>query len=479
MNSQKDNLHLIIGAGPAGLTAAYELTLQGVPVIVVEQDRQVGGLARTIEYRGFRFDIGGHRFFTKSAPVRELWQKLLGKDFLTRPRLSRIYYGGKFFDYPLQPLNALKGLGVINSFTVLCSYLWRKLMPVKPEDSFTAWVTNRFGDKLYRMFFESYTEKVWGIPCRTISAQWAAQRIQGLSLRTALSAMFFPVRHKTGGKAIKTLIEEFSYPRLGPGMMWEALCDAMEKQGGKLIAGSRIEAVGHDGNSITAVTVSEAGEQRQLAVEQLISSMPLRDLIRALKPEPPDKVLAAADLLRYRDFLTVALIIDAPDLFPDNWIYVHDPKVKVGRIQNFKNWSPAMVPDQRLTCLGMEYFCTVNDDLWSMTDGELVRLAARELAAIGIAQAEVVNDGVVVRMPKAYPVYDEDYLQAVDTIREHLKQYANLQVIGRNGMHRYNNMDHSMLTGMLAVRNIFGEKQDLWAINDDEEYQELHSGQTR
>jgi protoporphyrinogen oxidase len=474
-DSQEKNLHLVIGAGPAGLTAGYELTNVGVPVVVFEQDRQVGGLARTVEYRGFRFDIGGHRFFTKSAQVRELWQKLLGDDFLIRPRLSRIYYGGRFFDYPLKPVNALKGLGIINSVAVLCSYLWRKIVPVKPEDSFTAWVTNRFGDKLYRMFFESYTEKVWGIPCRTISAQWAAQRIQGLSLRTAMAAMFFPVRHTTGGAAIKTLIDEFHYPRLGPGMMWEALRDSVEKQGGRVVTEARVETVCHNGALITGVTVSERGEQCHCPVSQLISSMPLQNLIRSLKPEPPDQVLAAAGQLRYRDFLTVALIIDVPDLFPDNWIYVHDPKVKVGRIQNFKNWSPAMVPDPKLTCLGLEYFCTVHDDLWSMSDDDLVRLATHELEAIGISQEKMVTDGVVVRMPKAYPVYDEEYLQAVEIIGDYLKQYANLQVIGRNGMHRYNNMDHSMLTAMMAVRNIFGEKHDLWAINADEEYHEVQS----
>jgi len=473
VNVQKDNLHLIIGGGPAGLTAAYELTQLGAQVTVFEQDRQVGGLARTVEYRGFRFDIGGHRFFTKNVQVRELWQKLLGNDLLTRPRLSRIYYGGRFFDYPLRPLNALKGLGITASLALLCSYLWRKVAPIKPEDSFAAWVTNRFGDKLYRMFFESYTEKVWGIPCRTISAEWAAQRIQGLSLRTAMVAMFFPVRHATGGGTIKTLIDEFSYPRLGPGMMWDALRDTVENQGGRVVTGTLIETVWYDGTAITGVTVVEDGLQRLCPLSHLISTMPLRTLVRSLHPVAPENVLAAADRLRYRDFLTVALIVNVPDLFPDNWIYVHDPKVSVGRIQNFKNWSSDMVPDPKLTCLGMEYFCNENDRLWSMTDSELVQLAARELTAIGIAREGLVNDGVVVRMPKAYPVYDEEYPQAVATIREYLDRFVNLQVIGRNGMHRYNNMDHSMLTGMMAVRNLSGEKHDLWAINADEEYHEI------
>ena len=479
VDTLKENLHMVIGAGPAGLTAAYELTRHGVPVLVAEKDRQVGGLARTVEYRGFRFDIGGHRFFTKSPAVSELWQKLLGDDLLLRPRLSRIYYGGTFFDYPLRPLNALKGLGIITSLAVLCSYLWRKLVPIRPETSFADWVTNRFGEKLFKMFFESYTEKVWGIPCRTISAQWAAQRIQGLSLRTALAAMFFPVRHSTGSTAIKTLIEEFSYPRFGPGMMWEALRDTVKEQGGIVVTEARVEAISHDGTLITAVTVAEKGEQCHWPVAHLISSMPLRELVQAMVPPSPDAVLAAANQLKYRDFITVALIINAPDLFPDNWIYVHDSRVRVGRIQNFKNWSPAMVPDPALTCLGLEYFCTVDDDLWSMADSDLISLAGRELVAIGIALEETVTDGVVVRMPKAYPVYDEEYPQAVATIKDHLNQFVNLQVVGRNGMHRYNNMDHSMLTAMLAVRNIFGENHDLWAINDDEEYLELHNEQTK
>jgi protoporphyrinogen oxidase len=475
VTSQKDNLHLIIGAGPAGLTAAYELTRQGLPVLVVEQDRQVGGLARTVEYRGFRFDIGGHRFFTKNTQVRDLWQKLLGDNLLIRPRLSRIFYGGIYFDYPLRPVNALKGLGVVASCAVLCSYLWRKVVPVKPEDSFAAWVTNRFGDKLYRMFFESYTEKVWGIPCHTISAQWAAQRIQGLSLRTALISMFFPVRHTTGGGAIKTLIDEFSYPRLGPGMMWDALRDTVVKQGGHVVTNARVETVCHEGNTITGVTLTENGSQRHCPVSHLISTMPLRTLIRAFQPAAPEAVLAAAGRVHYRDFITVALIVNVCDLFPDNWIYVHDPKVSVGRIQNFKNWSPDMVPDQKMTCLGMEYFCNENDRLWSMTDSELVCLAAQELATIGIAREELVTDGVVVRMPKAYPVYDEEYPQAVATIREYLDPFVNLQVIGRNGMHRYNNMDHSMLTGMMAARNLSGESHDLWAINADDVYHETDS----
>ncbi|MEI6702239.1 MAG: NAD(P)/FAD-dependent oxidoreductase [Deltaproteobacteria bacterium] len=466
---------VVIGAGPAGLTAAYELTRLGVPVVVVEQDSQVGGLARTVEYRGFRFDIGGHRFFTKIDHLKSLWQTMLGADLLVRPRLSRIFYRGRFFDYPLKPMNALRNLGVGESMLILGSYILSKISPVFPETSFADWVSNRFGTRLYRKFFESYTEKVWGIPCHTISAQWAAQRIQELSLRTTLTNMFFSNRFKKDTQSIKTLIEEFLYPRLGPGMMWEAFQYAVIEHGGRIELESKVSGLLHDGERVTSVVTAKDGQSFLWQPAQVISSMPLLNLIHALSPPPPETVIAAADSLRYRDFLTVALIIDVDKLFPDNWIYVHDASVRVGRIQNYKNWSPDMVPDQTKTCLGMEYFCTAGDDLWSMADQDLVLLATNELAAIGLAKKNLIKDGVVVRMPKAYPVYDEEYPQAVATIREYLDRFINLQVVGRNGMHRYNNMDHSMLTGMLAVRNLSGEKHDLWGINVDEEYHEIQS----
>jgi len=463
---------VVIGAGPAGLTAAYELTRLGVPVVVVEQDSQVGGLARTVEYRGFRFDIGGHRFFTKIDHLKSLWQTMLGADLLVRPRLSRIFYRGRFFDYPLKPMNALRNLGVGESMLILGSYILSKISPVFPETSFADWVSNRFGTRLYRKFFESYTEKVWGIPCHTISAQWAAQRIQELSLRTTLTNMFFSNRFKKDTQSIKTLIEEFLYPRLGPGMMWDAFQYAVIEHGGRIELESKVSGLLHDGERITSVVTAKDGQSFLWQPAQVISSMPLLNLIHALSPPPPETVIAAADSLRYRDFLTVALIIDVDKLFPDNWIYVHDASVRVGRIQNYKNWSPDMVPDQAKTCLGMEYFCTAGDDLWTMADQDLVLLATQELAAIGLAQADLVSDGVVVRMPRAYPVYDEACPDAVAIIQSYLGRFSNLRVIGRNGMHKYNNMDHSMLTGLLAARTVFGEEHDLWAVNTDDEYHE-------
>jgi protoporphyrinogen oxidase len=472
--TSSDRPVVIIGAGPAGLTAAYELTQHGASVVILEQDDQVGGLARTVHYKGFRFDIGGHRFFTKVAPVERLWRMILGKDFLRRPRLSRIYYRGRFFDYPLKPLNALRNLGLWTSVTVMASCLWIKLRPIKPEVSFADWVSNRFGRRLFHIFFETYTEKVWGMPCHSIGAQWAAQRIKGLSLKTAVISMLCPAWIKKDGE-IKSLIEDFEYPRLGPGMMWDAFRDRIEEAGAQLKLNSRIVKLIHDGERITDVEFERDGARFTQPASHVISTMPVRHLVKSLSPEVPKPVVAAAERLKYRDFLTVALIIDQPDVFPDNWIYVHDERVQVGRVQNFKNWSPDMVPDPRLTCLGMEYFCFAGDGLWNSSDADLIALATRELEAIGLVAPGLVRDGAVVRAPKAYPVYDEGFEGALEEIKAHLARFDNLQMVGRNGMHKYNNQDHSMLTAILAVRNLFGERNDLWAVNADEEYHEEHA----
>jgi protoporphyrinogen oxidase len=467
-----DKQTVVAGAGPAGLTAAWTLARRGVLPLVLEQDTVVGGLARTVEYKGFRFDIGGHRFFTKVGVVNKLWRSMLGKEMLRRPRLSRIYYGGKFFDYPLRPMNALTGLGVVNSFRVLLSYLWIRVRPISPEVSFEDWVSNRFGRRLYSIFFKTYTEKVWGIPCNKIGAQWAAQRIKGLSLFTAVVNMLLRgVRRPGGDKQIKTLIEEFEYPRLGPGMMWDAFSADVTRMGGQVVLDAPVQRIEHDGGSITAIEYGN-GDRRRVSVERFISTMPLRELVQKLSPPAPAPVLAAANRLAYRDFLTVALIIDAPTLFPDNWIYVHDSRVKLGRIQNFKNWSPDMVPDPRLTCLGLEYFCFEGDGLWTTSDADLVALGAREIADIGLLGGAKVIDGTVVRMPKAYPVYDDGFMDALAVVRDYLAGFTNLQVAGRNGMHKYNNQDHSMVTAMLAAQNLLGDHHDVWAVNADDEYHE-------
>ena len=462
--------HVVIGGGPAGLTAAYVLARRGRSPIVLEKDDIVGGIARTVEYKGFRFDIGGHRFFTKVGSVQRLWRKMLGPDMLRRPRLSRIYYNGKFFDYPLKAMNALRGIGIVDAVRVLFSYLWIRVSPIRPEVSLEDWVSNRFGRRLYRIFFKTYTEKVWGIPCDKIGAQWAAQRIKGLSLVTAV---LNAIRgNRGGGDQIKTLIDEFEYPRLGPGMMWEAFAADVDRNGGRVELNSDVVCLRHDGSRVISVDYRKNGVVTQIPAESVLSTMPLRELIAKLDPPPPAAIVAAANRLNYRDFITVALVVDAPDLFPDNWIYVHDPGVKLGRIQNFKNWSPEMVPDPQKTCLGLEYFCFEGDGLWTMPDEELVRLGTREVAQIGLLGAGKVIDGTVVRMPKAYPVYDEGYEAAVDEVRKYLAQFSNLQVAGRNGMHKYNNQDHSMVTAILAVDNLAGQHHDTWSVNQDDEYHE-------
>ncbi|HTK28164.1 MAG TPA: NAD(P)/FAD-dependent oxidoreductase [Vicinamibacterales bacterium] len=461
----------VIGAGPAGLTAAYELARHGVPVVVFERDAQVGGLARTVSYKGFRFDIGGHRFFTKVPPVQELWRAMLGPDLLVRPRQSRIFYRGRFFDYPLKPLNVLSNLSPWTIASVLASYLRVKLRPIRTEVSFEDWVSNRFGRTLYQMFFKTYTEKVWGIPCSRISAEWAAQRIHGLSLRSAVLNMFWPGRNRGPG-TIKTLIDTFEYPRLGPGMMWERFTERVTALGGRVEMNAEIVGLETDGASVRSIVWRRAGVDHRQPVSHVISTMPIAALVRSLDPPAPPAAAAAASALKYRDFLTVALVIDRADVFTDNWIYVHDESVRVGRIQNYKNWSPDMVPDPRYTCLGLEYFVTEGDDLWTMDDERLRALASREIATIGLAALDDIVDGTVVRMHKAYPVYESGYLDALAAVKSHLAGLSNLQLVGRNGMHRYNNQDHSMLTALLAVRNLFGADYDLWKVNSDDEYHE-------
>ena len=468
MSSTPARRFVVIGAGPAGLTAAYELAQAGEPPIVLEKGAMVGGLARTESYRGFHFDMGGHRFFTKVPEVDAFWRTVLGEEFQRRPRLSRIYYEGRFFDYPLRPANALAGLGPWQSVLVGLSYLRWQVAPHREEETFEQWVTNRFGRRLFRIFFKSYTEKVWGVSCSELKAEWAAQRIKDLSLWTAVRGMFIRPQH-----TIKTLIEEFDYPRLGPGMMWNAVRAEVTRLGGRVETDAEVVAITRDGNRVTSVVTGADGAHQAHTGTDFISSMPITELVARMDPPAPLEVRAAARELSHRAFVTVCLIVDQPDLFPDNWIYIHDPGVQVGRIQNFKNWSPAMVPDAAKTSLGLEYFCNEGDALWSMADAELVELARREIAHVGLARAADVSDGCVVRVADAYPVYDSAYREHLDTVRAWVDGLQNLQTIGRNGLHRYNNQDHAMVTGMLAVRNALrGERNDLWSVNTDQEYHE-------
>ena len=460
---------LVCGAGPAGLTAAYLLARSGHPVCTLEGDSQVGGLARTVRYKEFRFDIGGHRFFTKIPEVSALWDEMLGEEFLDVPRLSRIHYGGTYFQYPLSAADALRGLGAWQTAWIVLSYLRARLRSRAVEENFEQWVSNRFGRRLYEIFFKTYTEKVWGVPCTEIRAEWAAQRIQGLSLASAILAATSLQKRSSD---IRTLIHEFKYPRLGPGQMWERCGELLQAAGGDLRLEHQVTALEVAGGRLRAVRAQTPQGEEQFEADHFISTIPLQSLVRGLGAAVPDAVRAAAEGLAYRDFVLVALILDQPGLFPDNWIYVHTPGVRVGRVQNFGNWSPALVPDATKSCLGMEYFCFQNDDLWTRTDAELISLASEELKSLGLANGARVIDGSVVRMPKAYPIYDATYRGHLDTIRRYLDTIPNLHTIGRNGMHKYNNQDHSMYTAMLAVANLEGAHHDLWAVNTDFEYHE-------
>ncbi len=460
---------IIIGAGPAGLTAALELARHRVPAVVLEADKQVGGISRTVNYKGYLFDIGGHRFFTKWDEVNQIWRETLGNKLLLRPRLSRIYYRKRFFLYPLVAKNALFGLGPVESVRILLSYLHSALFPTPKEDNLEEWVSNRFGKRLYQIFFKTYTEKVWGVPCTSIQAEWAAQRIRGLSLMTAVRNALFPAKTPKA----KTLIDRFHYPERGPGQMWETLAEQLNQQGYPVLMERPVVRICHERGMVTRVTTRGAYGEESFEGANFISSMPIRDLINALDPRPPEEVFRAANGLRYRDFLIVSLIVNRKEVSPDNWIYVHEPGVKVGRIQNFKNWSPAMVPDTNKTCLGMEYFVFENDELWSSPDPELIQMARREIAHLGLVRPEEIEDGTVVRMQKAYPMYDPGWTEKVETVRAYAEaNLRNLQFVGRNGMHKYNNQDHSMMTALCAARNICGADHDLWAINSEPDYHE-------
>jgi protoporphyrinogen oxidase len=471
----------IVGAGPAGLTAAYMLTKAGLSVSLIEKDETyVGGISRTVQYKDYRFDIGGHRFFSKSREVTELWNEILPDDFIERPRMSRIFYDGKFYSYPLKAFEALTNLGVWRSTMCVLSYLRWKVAPHKDTKTFEQWVTNAFGARLFSIFFKTYTEKVWGMRCDEISADWAAQRIKGLSLSTAIfdalkRSFSFGRKPKNDGMAVKSLLESFRYPRLGPGMMWDAARDHVLANGGSLHMGQSLEQMRfHEPTGLWTVTSRDAqGGTLTLKARHVISSAPMRELASRLHPTP--QALGAALDLRYRDFITVALVVRAEDLFPDNWIYIHDPKVKVGRIQNFRSWSPEMVPDPAMACVGLEYFCFAGDGQWTSSDADLVELAKQELAYLGLAQPTDVVDGCVVRQEKAYPVYDDVYRERVEAIRTELDAlYPTLHLVGRNGMHKYNNQDHAMMTAMLTARNIIaGAKiHDVWTVNEDAEYHE-------
>jgi protoporphyrinogen oxidase len=496
---------VIVGAGPAGLTLAWELrTRTDLHPVVLEKSEFMGGISRTVNYKGNRIDIGGHRFFSKSDRVMQWWLRILpveaagGPDpaltdrvMLVRNRLSRIYYLRRFFSYPLSlSLETIWNLGLWRTARAGVSYLWSMLFPIRPEKSLADFFVNRFGRNLYETFFRDYTEKVWGVPCDRISAEWGAQRIKSLSILRALLHMLKKLRpsRDLSQKSTETsLIERFLYPKLGPGQLWEEVARQVREQGGEIHTGWNVDAVEHDGaGRVLAVraTHTGTGERRRLEGEWFFSTMPVRELVAALDPPAPAGIREISDGLIYRDFFTVGVLCrdlklkdrtpEGPRPVKDNWIYIQEPGVQVGRLQIFNNWSPYMVADPNATWIGMEYFCNEGDALWSQSDAELIELAKSELAAISIADPADVLDATVIRMPKTYPAYFGAYDRFPELI-EWSRQFHNLYLIGRNGMHRYNNQDHSMLAAMMAVDQIAAGRRDLdalWSLNTEQEYHE-------
>lgn len=463
---------VIIGAGPAGLATAYELIRNDkqkrFEILILESDFQVGGLSKTIEYKGYRFDLGGHRFYTKFPEINTFYKTFLSKQMLIRKRLSRIYYRGKFYNYPLSAMNALKNLGLQESLNIFSSWAIRQFKKYPDEKTFNAWVANRFGDKLFQIFFKSYTEKVWGIPTSKLSADWAAQRIQDFNLIKALSEAIFKI-----SSGSKTTVTQFYYPKLGPGMLYERLKTKIVKEGVKIYFNQQVSSFHLEKNKISAVIVKTKNNKlRQISADLVVSTMPFNQLLSYLNP--PVQIKRQIQHLKFRNFITVNLIINS-NPFPDQWIYIHEPNVKVGRIQNFKNWSPYMVkPNENKTPIGMEYFCNIDDPLWSMSDQQLLDMAQEEIVKIGLVQHSDIIDGFVCRVQNAYPVYQFNYQKPLKSAKRYISKFENLYLCGRGGLFRYNNQDHSILTGFYVARNIISgnKNNDVWSINEDDNYLE-------
>jgi protoporphyrinogen oxidase len=467
---------VVIGAGPAGLTATYQLQKYGINATVLESSDQVGGISRTVRRDGWRFDIGGHRFFTKVQVVDDLWHEILpAEDFLLRPRKSRIFYKGKYYDYPIKAANALRNLGPIEATRCVGSYMSARVRPPKDQTNYEGWLVARFGWRLYRTFFKTYTEKVWGIPVKEMPADWAAQRVKSLSLGKAITNALMPKRNQ---KEITSLIEEFQYPKYGPGMMWEVCRDKVVAAGAAVVMNAPVTAIKRgEGRATTVVTADQQGRPVEHPCTAVVSSMPISELIDAMDPPAPDAVRAAAADLRYRDFLTVALVVPAEKIpWDDNWIYIHDPTVRTMRIQNFGSWSPYLVAEGK-NVLGLEYTAREGDSAWTAPDDQLIEEAKQELAYLELVDAKDVEHGYVVRQLKAYPIYDDRYAANVDVLRSWLgSNVPNVHPVGRNGMFRYNNQDHSMYTAMLTAENIAtGSEHDVWSVNVEEDYHEEQS----
>jgi protoporphyrinogen oxidase len=458
---------IVMGAGPAGLSCAYELHKLGAAVTVIDRDKQVGGLAKTIRRGDLRVDLGPHRFFATDPVVNRIWEEIVGDDLRSVTRLTRIYYAGKFFNYPLRPFNALSNLGLQTSIGAVLSYFRSRLAPYSREDTFEEWVSNRFGRKLFAIFFKSYTEKVWGIPCTEIAAEWASQRIQGLNLFRAVLNAFGSRR------SIKTLADEFTYPRLGTGQAYEKVQAHLEAHGHTVALQQEVVAIRHEAGRVTSVVLRSAdGTEKTLTADAYVASIPLTLLVQRLDPAPPEAVLAASRALTFRNTVLVYVTVDRPDLFPDNWLYIHSPEVSLGRVTNFRNWSPDLYGDSNQTVLCLEYWCFETDSLWHEPEPMLIDRAKRELGKIGLCRAEWITDAWIARLPRTYPVYRIGYREHLQVLIDYLRGFDNLQEIGRYGTYKYNNQDHSLLMGYLAARNLGGERHDLWDVNSDTAYYE-------
>ena len=460
----------VIGSGPAGAGCAYELAKAGQACLVIDKEDIPGGLCRTINFHGYLFDIGGHRFLSKSREVNQFWHDVIREDFLTVSRLSRIYYRKRYFNYPLSFLNTLWNLGPFESGICFASYCRGKILKKEDDSTFEGWIVNRFGRRLWEIFFKTYTEKVWAVAPKDISADWAKQRIRGLSLKVAVQKAVFGFNKN----APKTLSDKFLYPRFGAGEFYSRLKEQAAGMGAQFIFGRTVTRIRHDNRRIIALEIQEQqGSKEELPLKYLFSSMPLPLLVQALEPLPAKEVVEAANRLPFRSFLVVNIILETEEVFPDQWLYVHSPDVKLGRIQNYKNWSAAMVMDHRKTSLGLEYFCNENDEFWSMNDVDLIDYALDELEKIGITSRRYLISGFVLRCPNVYPVYSLDYKDNVDIIRTYLDRFSNLQTMGRAGLFRYDNADHALLTGIYAAHNFLGKAHyDVWSVNTDEVYLE-------
>lgn len=463
--------NIIIGAGPAGLACAYTLSKSNIPSLVVEKESECGGLCRTLNYQGYLFDIGGHRFITKSKEIAQLWHDILNEDLLRVKRVSKIYYSNRYFDYPLSFVNTFWNLGAIESFLCIASYFNYKYLQPHSKDTFEDWITHHFGKRLFNIFFKSYTEKVWGVNCQNISSDWAKQRIMGLSLKVAIQNAFL----KSKKAPAKTLKEEFFYPRYGCGHFYQKIQDIISDTGSHFIFNKAVSSIKHNNRKITSIKILDQvnGDMKEFSVDYLFSSIPLPLFVMSLNPLPPKHVITAAQNLKFRSLLTVNMIFDKRHITPDQWLYIHSPDIKLARIQNYKNWSSDMVPDLKKTSLGLEYFCNAEDQFWNTSDIDIIRHAKEELDKMGIVASHYLVTAFVRRYANAYPIYTLHYQKSINTIRNYLSQFSNVQTLGRAGLFRYDNSDHAMLTGINAANNFMGNAScSLWDINPDDDYLE-------